>query len=38
MTDRVCTRPDCDAPNHCPIHGTHHPVDSMVTWCKEHAG
>ena len=33
MTEPYCTRPDCHAPNHCPVHGVHHPVDSMVRWC-----
>ena len=34
---RPCITPDCKAPNHCDVCGIHHPVDSMVTWCKRKA-
>lgn len=33
--DPVCTRWNCEAPNHCHVHRTHHCVDSMADWCAK---
>lgn len=35
--DPACTRHQCPAPNHCPVHHTHHAVDSMARHCEKRA-